>query len=141
MSAQDAAAYPPVSDQKGGARRPRRSRSASPKRRSVSPKRRSASPKRATKKGVVVRRRKSVSPSRKAKKAMAGGAKRRARSASPKRAAKKGTRYEKLTLEQLCKKAKKYGVPYSGLKKSQLIRAIRSKKGLVKKARKSAAKK
>jgi len=131
MSATNAAAYPPVSDSKtGGARRRRRARSASPKRRSASPKRRSASPKRR-----VVRRRKSVSPSRKA---MAGGAKRR--SASPKRA-KKGTRYENLTLEQLCKKAKKYGVPYSGMKKSQLIRAIRSKKGAVKKARKSAAKK
>jgi hypothetical protein len=129
----DAALYP-SSDSKavaGGARR-RRTRSASPKRKVRKVRRsldggakrrsRSASPKRKVRKA----RKSSKSPSRKVKKALSGGAKR----------AKKGTRYEALTLEQLQKKAKKYDVAYSGLKKSSLIRAIRSKKGSKKSAKK-----
>ena len=58
------------------------------------------------------------------------GAGRRRRSASPKPKAKtvrKGS-YESMTVEQLQKKAKKYGVAYSGLRKAQLISAIRAKK-------------
>lgn len=81
------------------------------KRRSSSPKRRSVSPKR-----------RAASPSRKA-------------AAAPKKAVRKGS-YESMTVEQLVKKAKKYGVVYSGLSKSKLIRAIRTKKSAAKKSKK-----